>query len=55
MAEDPAAKPAQPGERLLLIDERGKRYYERLQPGRQFRTNRGVIDHDDLIDRKSVV
>jgi tRNA (adenine57-N1/adenine58-N1)-methyltransferase len=49
MAEDPAAKPAQPGERLLLIDERGKRYYERLQPGRQFRTNRGVIDHDDLI------
>lgn len=49
MPEDPAAKPAQPGERLLFIDDRGKRYFERLQPGRQFRTNHGVIAHDDLI------
>ncbi len=46
-------QPAQAGERVLLIDERGKRYYERLQVGGQFRTNHGIIPHDELIGQKT--
>ncbi|NLX36409.1 MAG: tRNA (adenine-N1)-methyltransferase [Chloroflexi bacterium] len=53
MAEDVTRpdQPARAGERILLIDERGKRYYERLRVGGQFSSNRGVIVHDDLIGR----
>ncbi len=44
-------QPARAGERVVLIDERGKRYYERLRVGGQFTSNRGIIPHDELIGR----
>jgi tRNA (adenine57-N1/adenine58-N1)-methyltransferase len=43
--------PLQPGEWVRLTDTKGRRHNICLTPGRQFFTNRGSIDHDDLIGR----
>lgn len=40
---------AQPGQLVLLVTEKGKRYLLRLQPGVVFHTHLGVIPHDELI------
>ena len=37
------------GERVLLIDEKGRRYMTTLRVGRQFHTHQGIVDHDMLI------
>jgi tRNA (adenine57-N1/adenine58-N1)-methyltransferase len=41
----------QPGDWVRLTDTKGRRHNICLTPGRQFFTNRGSIDHDDLIGR----
>lgn len=41
----------QADELVLLVTGGGKRYLIRLQPGRQFHTHLGTLEHDDLIDR----
>ncbi len=39
------------GERVLLIDSRGRRYLVALETGKQFHSHLGAIEHDDLIGR----
>ena len=43
--------PLQPGEWVRLTDTKGRRHNIQLVEGKQFFTNRGSIDHDDLIGR----
>ena len=43
--------PLQPGEWIRLTDTKGRRHNIQLIEGKQFFTNRGSIDHDDLIGR----
>ncbi len=43
--------PLRAGEWVRLTDTKGRRHNICLEPGRQFFTNRGSIDHDDLIGR----
>jgi tRNA (adenine57-N1/adenine58-N1)-methyltransferase len=43
--------PLQPGEWVRLTDTKGRRHNICLTPGKQFFTNRGSIEHDDLIGR----
>jgi tRNA (adenine57-N1/adenine58-N1)-methyltransferase len=46
---DPGSGPFQPGERVQLTDPKGRLYTVTLEPGKQFHTHRGAIDHDALI------
>ena len=39
------------GERVLLVDPRGRRYLVRLTGGGAFHTHAGIVAHDDLIGR----
>jgi tRNA (adenine57-N1/adenine58-N1)-methyltransferase len=41
--------PFEPGERALLVDERGRRYLLRLQPGMTFHMHTGMIPHDLIL------
>jgi tRNA (adenine57-N1/adenine58-N1)-methyltransferase len=43
--------PLQEGEWVRLTDTKGRRHNICLTPGKRFFTNRGSIDHDDLIGR----
>jgi tRNA (adenine57-N1/adenine58-N1)-methyltransferase len=43
------AAPFEPGERVLLLDDRGRRYMVTLQPGGAFHFHRGILAHDALI------
>ena len=43
--------PLRPGEWVRLTDTKGRRHNICLTEGKQFFTNRGSIDHDDLIGR----
>jgi tRNA (adenine57-N1/adenine58-N1)-methyltransferase len=38
------------GERIVLVDSRGRRYLIRLEAGATFNWHGGTIDHDELID-----
>jgi tRNA (adenine57-N1/adenine58-N1)-methyltransferase len=40
-----------PGEQVLLIDAKKRRYLVTLEPGGEFHTHAGVVAHDDLIGR----
>ena len=42
-------RPFEPGEPVLLIDRKRRRYLFDLSPGREFHTHTGVIPHDDII------
>ena len=44
-----SARPFVAGEKVLLIDSKGRRYLLTLQPGQQFHTHAGVVDHDGLL------
>jgi tRNA (adenine57-N1/adenine58-N1)-methyltransferase catalytic subunit len=44
-----ASGPFQPGDRVQLTDPKGRRHTVLLEPGAQFHTHRGALDHDDLI------
>jgi tRNA (adenine57-N1/adenine58-N1)-methyltransferase len=37
------------GERVLLVDRKGRHYLVKLRAGRQFQSHAGVVGHDDLI------
>ena len=39
------------GERVILIDSRGRRYLVRLHTGEKFHYHGGILAHDDLIGR----
>lgn len=39
----------EPGERVLLLDDRGRRYLITLQQGQSYHFHRGIVAHDDLI------
>ncbi|RMF50970.1 MAG: tRNA (adenine-N1)-methyltransferase, partial [Anaerolineae bacterium] len=41
----------QPNALIQLIDPKGKDFIFRLKPGEQLHTHRGVIRHDDLLDK----
>lgn len=41
--------PLQPGERILLVDPKNRRYLLRLRPGASFHTHAGIVGHDLLI------
>jgi tRNA (adenine57-N1/adenine58-N1)-methyltransferase catalytic subunit len=38
------------GDRVLLVDNKGRRHLVSLEPGGEFHTHAGVVAHDDLID-----
>ncbi len=40
----------QPGERVLLIDRRRRRYLVTLEAGKQFHSHAGTVDHDSMLD-----
>ena len=42
-------RPIQSGERVLLVDPRGRRYLVRLADGSAFHTHSGVVDHNAVI------
>jgi tRNA (adenine57-N1/adenine58-N1)-methyltransferase len=42
-------RPLEPGDRVLLVDPRGRRYLISLAPGRRFHFHRGIVEHDELI------
>ncbi|MCP2163709.1 tRNA (adenine-N1)-methyltransferase [Goodfellowiella coeruleoviolacea] len=46
-----ASGPFQPGDRVQLTDPKGRRYTLVLEPGRQYHTHRGGLDHDQLIGK----
>ena len=41
--------PLEPGEPVLLVDRKSRRYLFDLAQGREFHTHTGVIPHDDII------
>ena len=41
--------PFEPGERVLLVDQRDRRYLLRLVPGETWHSHGGGVPHDDLI------
>jgi tRNA (adenine57-N1/adenine58-N1)-methyltransferase len=45
------SRPLQPGERVLLVDHKQRRYLVRLQPGGEFHTHAGIVPHDHLLGR----
>jgi len=51
--EQPAPSgPFSEGERVLLVDHRGRRYLIRLKAGASFHTHAGIVEHDSLIGRQ---
>jgi tRNA (adenine57-N1/adenine58-N1)-methyltransferase len=42
-------RPFKPGERVLLIDGRDRRYLLTLQPGVQFHSHHGFVGHDEVL------
>ncbi|MDP9074686.1 MAG: tRNA (adenine-N1)-methyltransferase [Actinomycetota bacterium] len=45
------SRPFLPGERVLLLDSKGRRYLVTLSVGGEFHTHAGPLRHDDLIGR----
>jgi len=41
-----------PGERVLLLDRRGRRYLVSLEKGGEFHTHNGPVPHDEVIGRE---
>lgn len=39
----------EPGERVLLVDRKGRRYLLTLRDGAEFHAHHGVVKHDDII------
>ena len=44
--------PLQPGEWVRLTDAKGRRHHVCLEPGRRFFSNRGHVEHDELLGRE---
>jgi tRNA (adenine57-N1/adenine58-N1)-methyltransferase len=45
----PGSGPLEAGERVQLSDPKGRLHTVTLEPGKQFHTHRGAIEHDELI------
>ena len=45
----PTGRPLAAGERVLLIDDKDRRYLLRLRDGADFQTHAGVVAHDEII------
>lgn len=45
----PGGRPLEPGERVLLIDSKDRRYLITLGSGKQFHSHQGTVEHDELI------
>jgi tRNA (adenine57-N1/adenine58-N1)-methyltransferase len=45
----PGTGPFQPGDRVQITDPKGRRHTVVLQPGKQFHTHQGALEHDALI------
>jgi tRNA (adenine57-N1/adenine58-N1)-methyltransferase catalytic subunit len=43
------ATPFEPGERVLLLDDRGRRYLVRLRPGETWHSHGGALPHDLIL------
>jgi tRNA (adenine57-N1/adenine58-N1)-methyltransferase len=41
--------PFEPGERVLLVDDRGRRYLFRLRPGEAWHSHAGAVPHDLIL------
>ena len=52
MPPNPPGPLLAPGERVLLIDPKERRYLLTLVSGARFHTHAGILDHDDLIGRE---
>ncbi len=50
MEETDGAYPLREGERVVMVDDRGKPYYFTLERGGEFHFHKGVVKHDDMID-----
>jgi tRNA (adenine57-N1/adenine58-N1)-methyltransferase len=48
----PVHRPLRPGERVLLIDSKKRRYLLTLEPGAEFHSHAGFFAHDALIGRE---
>ncbi|MDQ3945329.1 MAG: tRNA (adenine-N1)-methyltransferase [Actinomycetota bacterium] len=48
-------RPFGPGERVLLVDSKGRRYLILLAPGSSFSTHAGTLPHDEVIGREEGV
>ncbi len=48
-------KPLESGERVLLLDAKGRRYLIKLQTGGTFHFHGGAVRHDDIIGREEGV
>ncbi|KAA2266499.1 tRNA (adenine-N1)-methyltransferase [Solihabitans fulvus] len=44
-----ASGPFRPGDRVQLTDPKGRHYTLVLEPGKQYHTHRGALEHDQLI------
>jgi tRNA (adenine57-N1/adenine58-N1)-methyltransferase len=49
MTDGPGSGPFRTGERVQLSDPKGRLHTVTLEPGKQFHTHRGAIEHDALI------
>ena len=49
MSDDP--RPFRPGDRVMLLDSKDRRYLLTLAPGGEFHTHAGPVFHDELIGR----
>lgn len=47
--EPPTLRPFQTGERVLLVDPRGRRYLVTMTAGGTFHTHSGIVRHDDVV------
>jgi tRNA (adenine57-N1/adenine58-N1)-methyltransferase len=45
-----AGSPLASGERVLIVDAKGRRYLVELRPGASFHTHAGIVAHDDMIN-----
>ncbi|ASW55051.1 tRNA (adenine-N1)-methyltransferase [Plantactinospora sp. KBS50] len=50
-AAPPHRGPFRPGDRVQLTDPKGRLHTITLEPGREFHTHRGAVEHDALIGR----
>jgi tRNA (adenine57-N1/adenine58-N1)-methyltransferase catalytic subunit len=46
------SRPFSPGDRVLLLDSKDRRYLVTLSPGGEFHTHAGPVPHDDLLGRE---
>ena len=46
------SKPFQPGERMILVDSKGRQYLVTLEEGGEFHTHTGIVPHAELLGQE---